>query len=217
MFASWRWDPECWRQDQGQDLTLLQVCGYLEQGALPDATQRLLLSEPVKTMLKRLELLEGVLCRKVQDSSTLETLKQVLVPESTIQTLLETCHKHAGHPGADRMLPLLRRNFYWPKMEQVVQTSVQSCPCSVLHKAKANAKAPLIPLTAKAPMHILAMDFLTLSRPTDRYQNILVITDLFTKYAWATPTLDQTAVTTACALWTNVIQPFGCPETLHSD
>ncbi|XP_063054507.1 uncharacterized protein LOC134448779 [Engraulis encrasicolus] len=42
-------------------------------------------------------------------------------------------------------------------------------------------------------------------------------TDLFTKFAWAIPTLDQTAVTTARALWSNVFQPFGCPETLHSD
>ncbi|KAG1940728.1 interleukin-1 receptor accessory protein-like 1-A, partial [Pimephales promelas] len=61
------------------------------------------------------------------------------------------------------------------------------------------------------------MDFLTLGRPTDRYQNILVATDLFTKYAWAIPTPDQTAVTTAGVLWRAIIQPFGCPETLHSD
>lgn len=40
---------------------------------------------------------------------------------------------------------------------------------------------------------------------------------MFTKYAWAIPTLDQTACTTANALWKVVIQPFGCPETLHSD
>ncbi|KAG1925606.1 interleukin-1 receptor accessory protein-like 1-A [Pimephales promelas] len=43
------------------------------------------------------------------------------------------------------------------------------------------------------------------------------MTDLFTKYAWAVPTVDQTAVTTANALWRAVIQPFGCPETLHSN
>ena len=66
-------------------------------------------------------------------------------------------------------------------------------------------------------MHIVATDFLTLSRPTDRYQNILVMTDLFTKFSWAVPTLDQTALTTARVLWTCVIQPFGCPEVLHSD
>lgn len=61
------------------------------------------------------------------------------------------------------------------------------------------------------------MDFLTLSRPTDHYQNILVVTDLFTKYTWAIPTIDQTASTTARALWGAVFQPFGCPEILHSD
>lgn len=66
-------------------------------------------------------------------------------------------------------------------------------------------------------MHILAMDFLTLSCPTDRYQNILVVTDLFTKYAWAISTPDQTAAATAHALWTHVIQPFGCPEIFHCD
>ncbi len=69
----------------------------------------------------------------------------------------------------------------------------------------------------QAPLHIVAMDYLTLGRPMDRFQNILVVTDLFTKYAWAIPTLDQTAVTTANALWKTVFQPFGCPETLHSD
>lgn len=65
-------------------------------------------------------------------------------------------------------------------------------------------------------MHIVALDFLTLGRPTDRYQNILVMTDLFSKFAWTVLTPDQTALTTArAALWTHVIQPFGCPEVFH--
>lgn len=51
----------------------------------------------------------------------------------------------------------------------------------------------------------------------DQYQNIPVMTDLFTKFAWAVPTLDQTAVTTARVLWNCVIQPFGCPERFHSN
>lgn len=76
-------------------------------------------------------------------------------------------------------------------------------------------RAPLVPLRPKAPLHIVAMDYLKLSRPTDRFQNILMVTDLFTKYAWAIPTLDQTATTTVNALWRTVFQLFGCPETLR--
>lgn len=122
-------------------------------------------------------------------------------------------HEQMGHPGLEKSLTLLRRNFYWPQMEDTIDTWLQACPRCILHKSGPQGKAPLVPLTAKAPMHIVAIDFLTLSRPADRYQNILVMTDLFTKFAWAVPTLDQTALTTAQALWSYVIQP----EVLHSD
>lgn len=61
------------------------------------------------------------------------------------------------------------------------------------------------------PLEVVALDFLSLSRPSDTYQNVLVMTDMFTRYAWAVPTRDQTAI------WTNVIQVIGCPSRFHSD
>lgn len=51
-----------------------------------------------------------------------------------------------------------------------------------------------------APLKVVALDFLTLSRPTDAYQYVLVATDLVTKYAWAIPTWDQPASTTVKAI-----------------
>lgn len=114
-------------------------------------------------------------------------------------------------------MSLLRRHFFWSGLEASVSTFIQACPRCTLFKSKQEARAPMVPIHAKAPLHIVAMDFLTLGRPMDRFQNILVVTDLFTKYAWAIPTLDQTANTTATALWRAVFQPFGCPEFLHSD
>lgn len=58
---------------------------------------------------------------------------------------------------------------------------------------------------------------MSLGRPSDSYQNILVMVDMFTRYAWAVPTKDQTAQTTVRALWTDVVQTFGCPLRFHSD
>lgn len=40
---------------------------------------------------------------------------------------------------------------------------------------------------------------------------------MFTRYAWAVPTRDQTAKTTECAIWLQIIQIFGCPVRFHSD
>lgn len=44
-----------------------------------------------------------------------------------------------------------------------------------------------------------------------------MLTDHFTEFAWAAPTRDQTAATTAHVLWRHGIQPFGCPKRFHVD
>jgi hypothetical protein len=54
------------------------------------------------------------------------------------------------------------------------------------------------------------MDYLSLERSKGGYENILVITDHFTRYAIAIPTRTQTAKTTAEAFFYDVlISTFG--------
>lgn len=218
--ASWGWDPGRWHDLQGTDPDLIALRALLNAGALPPAAERKALPQRRRQLLsqwKRLSLKQGVICRTVQDPHTQEPISQIVVPQGQITSLLEAYHNQAGHQGQERTISLLRKRFYWPQMEPSVEKFIQSCPRCILRKTKPDQKAPLVPIVPQAPLHIVAMDFLTLSRPTDRYQNILVITDLFTKFAWAVPTADQTALTTAKALWATVLQPFGCPEVIHSD
>lgn len=115
------------------------------------------------------------------------------------------------------MMSLLPRRFYWPGIKKTVSSWTQICPRCALRKSKPESRALLVPIVSKAPLNFVSVDFLILSCPTDGYQNILVMTDLFTKYAWAIPTADQTATSTAHVLWNHVIQPFGCPGALHVD
>jgi transposase InsO family protein len=61
------------------------------------------------------------------------------------------------------------------------------------------------------------MDYLTLEPSKGGQQNILIITDHFTRYAQAIPTRNQTARTTAEVLFNNYIVHYGIPERLHSD
>ena len=61
------------------------------------------------------------------------------------------------------------------------------------------------------------MDYLTLETSTGGFQHILVLTDHFTRYAWAIPTKNQSAHTTADALMNNFILHYGFPKRLHSD
>jgi transposase InsO family protein len=63
----------------------------------------------------------------------------------------------------------------------------------------------------------VCLDFRKLETSKGGFENVLVITDHFTRYAQAIPTRNQTAKTTANALFSNFIIHYGIPKTIHTD
>ena len=61
------------------------------------------------------------------------------------------------------------------------------------------------------------MDFLSLEKGKGGYENILVVTDAFTKFAWAFPARNQKATTVAKLIWKRILMHYGFPKRLHSD
>ncbi|KAK7090465.1 hypothetical protein V1264_010258 [Littorina saxatilis] len=72
-------------------------------------------------------------------------------------------------------------------------------------------------LPASRPLEVVAMDFTKLETATDGRENVLVITDVFTKFSLAVPTRNQEAGTVAKVLVQEWFQRYGVPERLHSD
>ena len=62
-----------------------------------------------------------------------------------------------------------------------------------------------------------SIDYHTLESSKGGFENILVVTDHFTKYSQAYPMRNQTARTTAQALYHNFFVHYGFPAHLHSD
>ena len=60
-------------------------------------------------------------------------------------------------------------------------------------------------ITEGYPLEILAIDFTTFEKSKNGLENILVITDIFTKYSVAIPTRNQKATTVARALIRNCV------------
>ena len=54
-------------------------------------------------------------------------------------------------------------------------------------------------------MELVHLDYLWLEPCKGKIENVLVVTDHFTKYAQVFPTKSQTASTTAQVLWNNLI------------
>ena len=61
------------------------------------------------------------------------------------------------------------------------------------------------------------MDYLSLEPSEGYMENVLVITDHFTRYTLAYPSKTQTAQATARILWDNFICHYGFPEKFISD
>ena len=76
---------------------------------------------------------------------------------------------------------------------------------------------PLKPLSTSRPMELVHLDYLCLEPCKGNIENVLVVTDHFTRYAQAFPTKTQTAQTKAKVLWDNYICHYGFPEKIISD
>ncbi|XP_063952150.1 uncharacterized protein K02A2.6-like [Lytechinus pictus] len=94
----------------------------------------------------------------------------------------------------------------------------RQCPNCCLRKGGAGVtRAPLVNISTSYPLELVMMDYLTLQRSSGGYENVLVITDHFTKLAVAVPTRDQTARTTAYAFWKHFVMVYGYPQRVHTD
>ena len=158
----------------------------------------------------------GVLYRVVSDQ-VMGSFNKLLVPESLRSQLIELVHDQWAHQGMNRTYELLRRRCFWPGMYHQIKRHIQQCLRCSLTKAPTPVRPPMRHLLAFRPQEIIAIDFLKLDRGSGGFENVLVLTDVFSKFSQAIPCRDQTAVTVAKALRDHWFAHYGVPARIHSD
>ena len=81
-------------------------------------------------------------------------------------------------------------------------------PCT-LAKAGKKLQSTMNSLTASKSLAILAIDFTVLEKSSSGTENVLVLTNVFTKFTQAIPTKDQKVTTVAWVLVKEWIVRFG--------
>ena len=166
----------------------------------------------------RLVLRDGVLYRRVQPPNGLDTRWQLVVPEALRRAVLVELHDRHGHQGRERTASLVAERCYWPGAYRDIQAYCRDCTrCGLAKNTLPQVQTFPGHLEATRPLELVAIDFTTLDRARDGHEQVLILTDVFSKFTQAFPTRDQKAHTVARVLVERWFFTYGVPERLHSD
>ena len=142
---------------------------------------------------------------------------QLLTPPELQEHVLDSLHGGVGHQGAESTELLIRERFLWPGLRTSVQDWITRCKRCTL------AKMPYKPLQTKMesilatlPLEVVCLDFDKLERACGK-EDVLVITDVYSKFTVAVATKDQTAKITTKAFIQEWLTKYGTPAWIHSD
>ena len=210
---------EDWQQAQQADPVLSLVITRLWDGTLGKGQSNM--TDPPKVSQYRWEhyhllLKQDVLCRWPRPRESEETLLQLVLPAVQREVALRGCHNGVGHLGLEHMLDLMHDRFFWPCMAAQAREHIRKC-CPCLAFKASQPKAPLENIVATHPLELVHLDYLCLEPGKGLDENVLMVTDHFTRYAQAYGTSTQSTQTTAKTLWDKCIVHHRLPEKILTD
>ena len=146
----------------------------------------------------------------------MKTQLQLVLPPTHCTKAIKGCHDQVGHLGQHRVLELLRGQFYWPGMHTDVASYLNSCPTCLRRKSQPD-QAPLLNIEVNQLLELVHLDYLKIEPSKCNIENILIVTDHYTRYAQAFPSKTPTTLVTAKLLWNNVILHYGFPAKFITD
>ena len=166
----------------------------------------------------RLEEREGLLYRAVYLPPSRTLTLQLLLPSTLRSEMLQQLHDQHGHQGIERTTALIQERCYWPRMRAFIEKWCKDChTCQVAKAVRPKIRTSMGHVLAARPLEVVAIDFTSIERSSDGYENLLIVTDVFSKFTQAYPTKDQKAPTVAKVLTEKWFYTYGVPLQLHSD
>ena len=141
-------------------------------------------------------------------------VKQLVIPRSLRERILQEYHDQNSHVGTDKMYESIRNKYFWINMYSDVHLWTKSCLACQAGKPGKQTKAPLKSLEIESTIfERFHIDHLSL--PTSNgYKYVLVVVCAFSLYCILLPCYTTSAEETAKLLFDNVFMVYGCKSIL---
>ena len=126
----------------------------------------------------------------------------------------------AGHPGVNKTLELISRDYIWVGLRRDVELYVAGCDVCQRSKPSHQRSHPqLHPLeVAKVPWRHISMDFIEPLPTANGFNSILVIVDRLTKWSVFVPTYTTLSARGLASLFiSHIVSQHGLPDNIVSD
>ena len=148
--------PLEWCQAQLKDPAIHQIIDGIQNKTIGKLKINGDMPSELKALIRlkrQLVLKQGVLYRRTTQVNTKTQLQLVLHP-SFQNKAIKGCHDQVGHLGQDRVLELLRDQFYWPGMHTDVASYINSCPRCLRRKSQPD-QAPLLNIEVNQTLELV--------------------------------------------------------------
>ena len=172
--------------------------------------------------LERIVLKDEILTRQYFDETGNVKYHQILLPQHSLQELLQSIHGTAHkHPGISKMLQEIRQRYYYANMAKHVKKLVEGCEECARDKRVPNATITPellnLPEWDLGPEDAMQIDLLPNLPPSGGFENVLTAIDIFSRYLFAYPLTDASVINVAKALIDIMTKHAYLPTTLITD
>ena len=122
------------------------------------------------------------------------------------------------HQSMEGTIALCRKHFHRKTIYKDVAEYVKNCPCCQVAKGHyMGPKTKSGSIIANRPLNLLYVDFTKMYLSRDGKEDVLVLTDVFSKFSKTFVSANQEALTMAEIIVEIWLYIYGLPSCIHSD
>ena len=212
-----------WVAEQAQDPTIQKVIEWRHVNQVPFKMYRTAEEEKYAQQFHRLTIRKGVLCREYYDHTGKISHYQTVVPPHKRAEVLYRVHnsKLKTHNGISKTIIEYRKQFYFPGFTEQLVNYIKNClTCNQIKPIPKSLRTPPLQemmTEVGLPAEAMQIDIVGKLPDANGYKYILTAIDVFSRYLFAIPLREQSALHTARALVGIFLTHAYVPKTIITD